>query len=76
MQLKVLFQNCFSFIKEIPGGQEYDKNNIHQWLESDINDQGYQMLIVDKMLNKIHILCHLYVNLLYWQIDVFAIKDE
>lgn len=47
MQLKVLFLTH----KRDARCQEYDKNNIHHWLQSDINDQGYQMIMVDKILN-------------------------
>uniref|UniRef100_A0A6P7HDQ1 Jerky protein homolog-like n=1 Tax=Diabrotica virgifera virgifera TaxID=50390 RepID=A0A6P7HDQ1_DIAVI len=46
-------KNITEAIKDVPGGEEVDGENILQWLDCDAEDQGYEQLTDEQIVNKI-----------------------
>ncbi|XP_050516600.1 jerky protein homolog-like [Diabrotica virgifera virgifera] len=46
-------KNITEAIKDVPGGEEMDGENILQWLDCDAEDQGYEQLTDEQIVNKI-----------------------
>lgn len=40
-------------IKDIPGGEDVDGDNIREWLNCDIGEQGYEQLTDDQIVDKV-----------------------
>ena len=47
------FEEISNLAARLPGFEQCDKNDLHEWLESDIGDPGFQILTNDEIVESV-----------------------